>query len=76
MINPRDVEAIIEWNKNNLAWIDYDKFLPRPTYWVKLGNGQEVRAVYAFGEWETLDGCQLTGVRQWQPLSVDGVSFK
>ena len=76
MTNVNDVQKIIEWNKNRLAWIDFADFSPRTTYWVKLADGREMRAVFVYGEWESLDGRQLSGVKQWQVLSVDAVTFK
>lgn len=66
MINVNDLSEYYEWH-------DFPGVSPRPVYWVRLDDGREMRALSNYGDWETLDGRVLIGVRQWKPCSFQQI---
>jgi len=67
----KKIYAEMEWVYNSGTNEDnWFSASPQLKCWVRLKNSQEFIAIYVMGEWETLDGQQLTGVVQWMPLEV------
>lgn len=59
-----------QWPKLDVNWIDAE-YSPHIEAWVKLKNGQELKAIYMMGEWETLAGQVITNVVKWQPICIN-----
>lgn len=66
------IMALPSWPKLEENWISA-VYSPRIEAWVKLADGRELRAIYVMGEWETLDGQVITGVKHWQPILIEAV---
>lgn len=64
---------IFEYQRNRLAWLECDHYVPHLVCLVRTDDGRELPATYEDGTWLDERGRAVENVREWQPQAVESV---